>query len=226
MSEEKAQSVTLETGTYEYDHVSPFKLECVARQERARYIADELKGVEPVPPAYTISHGGGKLPNGQPLPKWEQSYDYTTEKIAELRAEYNELKAQYNEHDRYAEIPVAAEARFVDLHNALDTWDDYWQAMAEIGQAVRYKKRNVGFFLMFGRYMPDSDEWLKEQEAIGIDISEVPDDEQGRFIHWFQTEFVSTVEEYQDLTFIVEGQEGKMQEARRLVRGIFQHPMG
>lgn len=224
MPEEKeTKQVVLESGTYPYVHVSPFKLNAVAQKARAQYIKDELDDKEPQVPTYTVTHGGGKLPDGQELPKWEQEYDYTIEYVAELRAEYDELRKEHNEHNQYVEIPVAIQARFVDLHNALDAWDDYWKIMAKIRRHVRYKKVNAGFWLMFEQYMPDGDEWIKEQAAIGIDADEVPSDSQERFIYWFETEFISTQAEYQDLLYIVEGRESEMLEARAVARGIFQH---
>ena len=91
---------------------------------------------------------------------------------------------------------------------------------------MQYKKRNAGFWLMFGKDMPEDDKWLKEQAVIGIDTSEVSGDPQERFVYWLETEFVSTEAEYLELVAIVEGRDREMQEARLVARSIFQHPLG
>ena len=227
MSDKKqTKQVELQSGTFEYAHVSPFKLNAVAQTERARYIKDELDDVEPKPPTYSITHGGGKIPGGKELPTWEQEYDYTVEYIAELRTELDALRDEHDERNQHVEVPPAIQARFVDLHNALDAWDEYVETVSKLGRAMQYKKRNAGFWLMFGKDMPEDDKWLKEQAVIGIDTSEVSGDPQERFVYWLETEFVSTEAEYLELVAIVEGRDREMQEARLVARSIFQHPLG
>jgi hypothetical protein len=211
--------IELERAELEYTHISPYYLNKVAQAERARYIKDELDGVEPKAPTYTIAHGGGSLPGGRTLEQWEQSYDYTDEYIAELREEYDGLKRQ-------GELTVERQARFVDLHNTLDEWDAYVEVVSGLGAAIREKRYMVGLWRMFGHLVPENDDWIARQEEDGIDVGAIPDGERERFLYWLETELVATQQEFNDLILAVEGRDELMKEARRVSRAMFQRAVG
>lgn len=207
--------IKLERMTLQYTNVSPFMLQQVAQSERARHIKDELGGIEPTPPTYTAHYGGGTLPDGTELKKWEQVHDYTTEHVLKLNQEYELLEAQ--------ERTPAAQARFVELHAILETWRVYITQLKDLSGAMRLARWNVGLWYAFEDAMPEGDDWIKKQERDGIDISEIPKDERKRLIYWLQTEAVSTQDEYNLLVYTVDQDERliKVAEARLAARRIF-----
>lgn len=212
--------IELERMTLEYTNVSPFRLAAVGQAERARYIKDELDGIEPTPPTYTVTMGGGVLPNGTKLPDWEQVSDYTAEYIAQLQ----------DEHDLLIEQPPTpqAQSRLVELRAILAAWEDYLTRLRGLGNAVRYERWKVGLWHAFKSNMPDNDNWIKEQKADGIDTSEIPTDERERFRYWLRTEAVSTQQEYNLLVFTVDQDERMIgvTQARIAAREMFQRPLG
>lgn len=209
------KSIELERVTLTYVNVSPYRLNRVAKAERERYIKDELGDVEPQPPTYTIKCGGGRLPNGQDMPTWEETKEYTFEHIGQLIKERASLTG-----DSPAQV-----ARMVQIDNALETWNVYYEKIVALGLAIRVKKRLVGFWHCFGHNMPDSEDWIKGQVEDGIDASEIPTDERERFQYWLETEAVSTKAELNELIRIVEGDEEKVMETR-IARDTFQRSLG
>lgn len=209
--------IKLERMTLQYVNVSPFKLQQVAQTERARYIEKEFGGVEPTPPTYTAQYGGGELPNGTPLPAWEEEHDYTTEYILQLNDEHELLKEQ-------PPTPTT-KARIAELHAILKAWRAYVGQLNGLSGAIRLARWNTGLWHAFKDAMPGDDDWIKEQERDSIDISKIPKDERKRLVYWLQTEAVSTQDEYNLLVYTVDQDERmiKVAEARLVARGTFQY---
>jgi len=207
----------LQRCTLEYTNISTWRLDCVSQAERERYIEDELDGIEPKPPIYTVICGGGILPSGKKLDTWTETHEYTAEHIDELRQEQARLKPR---------VSIAAvQARLVDIHNAIAAWDEYYETVVNIGIAVQEKRYTVGLWRMFGGNMPEDDGWIKEQEADGINVGEIPTDERKRFIYWLKTEAVATQEEFDLLIDIVENRSEEVRKARQLARVMFRRSL-
>ncbi|MCP4540593.1 MAG: hypothetical protein GY832_25940 [Chloroflexi bacterium] len=211
-------TIELERTTLEYTNISPWRLSRVSQAERNRYIKEELGGVEPKPPTYTVTLGGGKLPDGQPLPAWEETYDYTAEHVEELRNECAELENR--------PATSAAWARLAELREAVATWDAHFKIVSELGQSVRAQRWKVGLWHVFGLNLPDSDDWIEELETDGIDAAEIPTDKRERLYYWLEMVAVASQGEFNQLIALVEGRGELVREAREITRAMFQRPLG
>ncbi len=211
-------TIELERTTLKYTNISPWRLSRVAQAERARYIKKELDGIEPEPPTYTATLGGGKLPNGKPLPQWEETYDYTAEHIAELRDEYTELENR--------PATPAAWARLAELRDAIAAWDSYDEIAKALLQSIKKKRWEVGLWRVFSSNLPDDDGWIRELEADGIDTAEIPTDERERLYYWLEMVAVASQAEFLQLIAVVEGRGELVREAREITRAMFQPAMG
>lgn len=214
-------TLKLERYTLKYTNVSPFRLASVAQSERARYIRDELGGIEPKPPTYTAHYGGGKLPTGKELPTWTEDHEYTPEHIAQLKEEYERIMEQ--------PMTQSAATRLSELRGVLSSWDDCLGKLRALNMAVRKKRWEVGLWHVFGENLPGNDDWVKELEADGIDTSDIPENERERLMYWLERVVVSTQDEFNLLLYTADQDERSlelMQEARRVSRAMFQRPLG
>lgn len=215
------ETLKLERCTLKYTNISPFRLQAVAQAERARYIREELDGVEPAPPSYTVQLGGGVLPNGTELPSWEESHEYTQEHINALQEEFDTLSKR-------PPTPTA-QARLFELREALAAWGAYQETLKRLGIAVRKKRWEVGLWHTFKENLSDDDGWIKELEADGIDTAEIPTDERERLVYWLEKVAVSTQDEFNTLLYTVDQDYRALelvQEARRVSREMFQRALG
>ena len=215
------ETLKLERCELRYTNISPFRLQAVAQAERARYIREELDGVEPAPPSYTVQLGGGVMPNGTELRSWEESHEYTKEHIDTLREELDTLSNR-------PPTPTM-QARLFELRSALIAWDAYQETLNKIGTAIRKKRWEVGLWHTFKENLPIDDAWIKELEADGIDPGEIPTDERERLVYWLEKVAVSTQDEFNTLLYTVDQDYRALemvQEARRVTREMFQRSLG
>lgn len=214
-------TVQLQRCTLTYTNVSPFRLQRVAQAERARYIREELDGIEPEPPEYIIHCGGGTLPNGKELAQWDESHPYTSEYIDQLQAELDTLDRQ--------PATSSGQVRALELRAILAQWDDYRDKIEGLARAIRKRRYEVGLWHTFKANMPKNDDWVKEQIEDGLDAADIPTDKRERLLYWLETEAVATQDEFQELLYIAEQDTRAIeiiQEARRVTREMFQRPLG
>lgn len=109
--------------------VSQFYIAQVRQAARKKYLDEHYDGVEPEPPRHTVTLGGGNLPNGAPLPTWEEFYDYTEETIETASpadkaawAEYIEARAALQDAENIAAWHVYGYRGVVDEPSEDDTW--------------------------------------------------------------------------------------------------------
>ena len=216
-----ADTLKLERCTLKYTNISPFRLQAVAQAERARYIREELDGVEPTAPSYTVRCGGGVMPNGTALPSWDEPHEYTHEHINDLKDELGILSKQ--------PATPTMQARLFELRSAIMAWGDYQSTLNKLAIAIRKKRWEVGLWHTFKENLPTDDVWIKELEADGVDPSEIPTDERERLVYWLEKVAVSTQDEFNILLYTVDQdyrELEKAQEARRITREMFQRSLG
>jgi len=216
-----SDTLKLERCELKYTNISPFRLQAVAQAERARYIREELDGVEPTTPSYTVRCGGGIMPNGTPLPSWEESHEYTQEHINTLAEERDILARQ--------PATPTMQARLFELRSAIMAWDAYQDVLNKLAVSIRKKRWEVGLWHTFKENMPTDDAWIKELEADGVDPGEIPTDERERLVYWLEKVAVSTQDEFNILLYTVDQDYRALeiaQEARRVARAMFQRSLG
>ena len=99
-------------------------------------------------------------------------------------------------------------------------WEEYTRDLREA--ELELNQRVVSMILLKGIQvdMPDDDEWIKEQEFLGI---EIPKNFVERKLHWIDTEVIATYEDLLTIMELVMDQTGipseALAEAKKLFRG-------
>ena len=207
----------LERCTLNYTNISPFRINAAGLAERERYIKDELDGIEPTPPTYTVVCGGGVTPSGQRLNSWTEEHKYTKEHIAELHDERQRLVEQ--------NTTPAIMARVTEIDAALAAWGDYLEKAIALHQAVTLHRRKTAIWHCYKDNLPEGDGWIEELAADGIDTSKIPDNERERLVYWIEKIAVSSQEELDVVVYTATQNEkglALVNEARQVARRMFQ----